>query len=548
MENQFEQLGLKEELVKAVEAMGFVEPTEVQQRAIPIILDNRDVIVRSKTGSGKTGAFSLPILHSLSGDETALILTPTRELALQIDQDIRKMKQFMSLKTTVVYGQHNMNKEIETLKDAQIITGTPGRVWDHIQQKNLKLNNVKYMVLDEADRMLDMGFFDQVIRIVKKTPEDRMTMLFSATMPPEIAKMAKRYMKAPEIIEIASETKTVDTIKQSYYRVERDEKNTILNRTLRYYQPDSCMIFCNTRIGVDRVDTYLKRKGYHSDALHGANSQSNRTRTLQRFKRGDNQILVATDVAARGLHVEDLSLVINYDVPNEKDNYIHRIGRTGRAGNGGIAISLVTKDDIMSLYEIEEHVGVLIDEEEPPTEAMADEAFENSNSKWKHKKREMPKVETESADRMKRNRKPRGKKPVDGSKTNTEDAKRSEESRSKSSYKRSDGTQRVKAGNKRPDETSRVKDDIQRSKATVTNEKARKPKSPKQPHGDARKDQATQEQPAANAYRIHVASTTKFVENQKQQSNSQTTNPVPEKAEVQQSSGLIGKITRLFKR
>ncbi|MBS7526010.1 DEAD/DEAH box helicase [Fusibacter paucivorans] len=541
MENQFEQLGLKEELIKAVDAMGFAEPTEVQQRAIPVILDNRDVIVRSKTGSGKTGAFSLPILHSLSGDEMALILTPTRELALQIDQDIRKMKQFLSLKTTVVYGQHNMSKEIETLKGAQIVTGTPGRVWDHIQQKNLKLNNVKYMVLDEADRMLDMGFFDQVIRIVKKTPEDRMTMLFSATMPPEIAKMAKRYMKAPEIIEIASDTKTVDTIKQSYYKVKREEKNTILNRTLRYYQPDSCMIFCNTRVGVDRVDTYLKRKGYHSDALHGANSQSNRTRTLQRFKRGDNQILVATDVAARGLHVEDLSLVINYDVPNEKDNYIHRIGRTGRAGNGGVAISLVTSDDIMSLYEIEEHVGVLIDEETPPTEAMADEAFENSNSKWKYKKREIPKSDSEAGERKKRNRKPRVKKPSEGAASIADDTKRMEASARAKSNKRTEEMQRPKSGSKRVEDTTRTK-------VNTTNEKVRKPRSMKQPNDDARKSRPAQQRPSENAYRIHVASTTKFVENQKQQAKSQTAKPVLEKAEAAQSTGIIGKITRLFKR
>jgi superfamily II DNA/RNA helicase len=530
MDNQFVQLGLREELIKAVEAMGFISPTEVQARAIPVILDNRDVIVRSKTGSGKTGAFSLPILNRLSGDEMALILTPTRELALQIDQDIRKMKAFLTVKTTVVYGQHNMGKEIEALKDAQIITGTPGRVWDHIQQKNLRLNNVKYMVLDEADRMLDMGFFDQVTRIVKKTPEDRMTMLFSATMPPEIAKMAKRYMKAPEIIEIASETKTVDTIKQSYYRVSRDEKNTILNRTLRYYQPDSCMIFCNTRIGVDRVDTYLKRKGYHSDALHGANTQSNRTRTLQRFKKGDNQILVATDVAARGLHVEDLSLVINYDVPNEKDNYIHRIGRTGRAGNGGIAISLVTSDDIMSLYEIEEHVGVLIDEEAPPTEAMADEAFANSNSKWKHKKREVTVSEAEDSARKKRSRKPR-------SKSDSEAYKRSSEPvRSKAKVQSISGDSQEAA--------RKPKSQKAKSAQPVSDKARREATPPKQTASPVEKPAQTA--PSTGGYRIHVASTSKFVENQKQQTTEKT--EAVKASDQSAQAGLFSKITRLFKR
>ena len=528
MENQFMELGLNEALLNAVKAMGFETPTEVQRRAIPFILDNRDVIVRSKTGSGKTGAFSLPILHRIQSGELALILTPTRELALQIDADIALMKKFMDTRTTVVYGQHNMNKETEELVDAQIITGTPGRVWDHIQQGNIDVKRIKYMVLDEADRMLDMGFFDQVVRIVKKTPEDRATMLFSATMPPEISKLAKRYMQSPEIIEIISETKTVDTIKQSYFRIERDEKQAVLDRVLKFYQPDSCMIFCNTRIAVDKVDVFLKRKGYHSDALHGANTQNSRTRTLQRFKKGDRQILVATDVAARGLHVEDLSLVINYDVPNDKDNYIHRIGRTGRAGNGGIAISFVTKDEIMSLYEIEEHVGVLIDDEEPPTEEMANQAVEASESKWKHRKRYEHKEVKESF-KEPREQRERAKGDMD----KAQSRKKPKPKHKGDEHKKSDLVEGGASPKKVVKNTQKV---------------PMKPQSKSSERDVESKNPIKTENNPPSKYKVKIESTSKFVASQ--ESVSKQNNPIqnPAKTETQSNKGILAKIKQIFKK
>lgn len=372
MKQSFNDFGLSANILKSLEELGYDTPTEVQEIAIPRVLNKDDLIVISKTGSGKTGAFGIPMLNALNKDTTspqALILTPTRELAVQVDDDLKKMSKYKPIKTTVVYGGHSMSLEIDKLtKGVEIVTGTPGRVFDHISQGHLKMNEIKYLVLDEADRMLDMGFIDQVHRIIKRIPPGRVTMLFSATMPSEIQRLCKAYMKDPFTIEIESDTKTVDTITQYYYKVEANEKRRQLHRILTVEQPESCMVFCNTRIAVDRVNEFLENKGYTCKALHGANTQSNRMKSIQQFKKGDFEVLVATDVAARGIHVDDLSLVINYDVPQDKDSYIHRIGRTGRAGNGGKAITLVTKDDLYSLYEIEEHVGVLIPEEPLPTD------------------------------------------------------------------------------------------------------------------------------------------------------------------------------------
>ncbi len=374
MNSSFKNLGVLPPILKALEEMGFEAPTEVQRMAIPHILNKEDLIVMSKTGSGKTAVFGVSMLQMTDPEglgPQGLILTPTRELAVQVDSDLKQMSKHLRHKTTAVYGQHNMNVELQALnKGVSIVTGTPGRVYDHISHGNLKTKHLRFLVLDEADRMLDMGFLDQVERIIKTLPRDRMTLLFSATIPAEIRKICREYMKNPVTIEIESQTMTVDTTQQVYYRVNNNEKNTQLNRLLLLEQPESCMIFCNTRNTVDRVQRFLSRKGYLSKVLHGDIPQVKRLNTLQQFKQGQFHLLVATDVAARGIHIDDLSLVINYDVPIEKDSYVHRIGRTGRAGNGGRAITLVTGEDIMTLYEIEEHIGAMIDEAELPSEAV----------------------------------------------------------------------------------------------------------------------------------------------------------------------------------
>lgn len=369
----FSDLGILPPILKAIEEMGFETPTEVQSRAIPHVLNKEDLIVKSKTGSGKTAVFGVSMLQMTDPDAAypqGLILTPTRELAVQIDNDIKQLAKYLQHRTTAVYGQHNMNTEIQALeKGVTIVTGTPGRVYDHITNNSLVTKHIRFLVLDEADRMLDMGFIDQVVRITKTLPKDRVTLLFSATIPDQVHEICKRYMKQPTTIEIESQTMTVDTIEQMYYRVDRNEKSNKLDHLLLVEQPESCLIFCNTRMGVDKVQRFLTRKGYSSEALHGDIPQGKRLRTMQQFKEGKFHILVATDVAARGIQVDSLSLVINYDVPNEKDSYVHRIGRTGRAGKAGRAITLVTSDDIMSLYEIEEHIGTLIRESDLPDEA-----------------------------------------------------------------------------------------------------------------------------------------------------------------------------------
>ena len=390
MNKSFSELGVSELIIKSIKEMGFEEPTEVQHNSIPYILDKKDLIVMSKTGSGKTGAFGIPLLQGVDLEvkgPQALILTPTRELAVQVDGELDKMSKHLDFKTTAVYGQHNMNTEINELKKgASVITGTPGRVHDHIKRRNLKTNNIAFLVLDEADRMLDMGFFDQVVQIIKALPRNRVTLLFSATMPPEIQRICKTYMNNPITLELGSDTKTVDTIKQVYYKVEKKEKRSELDKILKVEQPDSCIIFCNTRSEVDWVQKFFSRKGYDIGALHGGNTQNSRMKTVERFKEGKLQIIVATDVAARGLHIDDLSLVVNYDVPVEKDSYVHRIGRTGRVGNSGLAITLVTVDDMWSFYEVEEHVGVLIEELELPTAEAVKEAIANDDSEWAKKR------------------------------------------------------------------------------------------------------------------------------------------------------------------
>jgi superfamily II DNA/RNA helicase len=386
MGKTFSDLGISPSIIKAIEKMEFLEPTEVQSEAIPHVLQKKDLIVMSKTGSGKTGAFGIPIIQLVNPeikDPQCLILAPTRELIVQVDQDIRNMSKNNNLKTTPVYGQHSINIEIEALKNgASIVSGTPGRVFDHIQRKTLNTKNIKFLVLDEADRMLDMGFIDQVESIIKRLPKDRVTLLFSATMPDEIKNICRAYMKEPYTIELESDIKTVDTVNQMYYKVKYNEKNTQLNKILKVEQPESCLVFCNTRIAVERVNAFLERKGYVTAPLHGAISQNKRLQTVKKIKNGDVQIIVATDVAARGLHIDNLNLVLNYDVPVEKDSYVHRIGRTGRAGNTGKAITFVTAEDFMAFYEIEEHVGIVIYDEELPTDAYVKECVSKAEGKW----------------------------------------------------------------------------------------------------------------------------------------------------------------------
>lgn len=392
MDTTFNELGLIEPIKKALDELGFEKPTPVQEASIPKVLDQKDIIVLAKTGSGKTGAFGIPVLQNIDTElkePQAIMLTPTRELAVQVNKDLMAFNKYHSVKTTVVYGGHNMQKEIDDIhKGAQIIVGTPGRMLDHLKKGNIKTKNVKYFVLDEADRMLDMGFIDQVKSIIKALPRRRTTMLFSATMPLPIQNICKAYMFHPQTIEFEVETMTVDAITQHYYRVDRREKSKRLLDILRMKEPDRCMVFCNTKQGVDMVQRFLYQRGYMTEALHGDKTQNRRLRTIDQFKKGDIQVLVATDVAARGIHIDDMELVINFDVPEDKDSYVHRIGRTGRAGQDGLAISLVTSESIMTLYEIEEHINAMIEEMDLPTEEEVHEAMKLANGRWVQKRKD----------------------------------------------------------------------------------------------------------------------------------------------------------------
>lgn len=408
MINDFDNMGISLPILRALKEMGFESPTEVQSKAIPHILENNDVIVMSKTGSGKTAVFGVPLLQMIdpkAPGPQGLILTPTRELAVQVDSDLQRMAKYLPHKTTSVYGQHSMNVELQALRNGvSIVTGTPGRVYDHISHGNLITKNIRFLVLDEADRMLDIGFFDQVMQIVKTVPRNRLTLMFSATIPRELRRICLDYMKHPVTIEIKSHTKTVDTTQQEYYRVEERQKHFSLNRLLLLELPESCLVFCNQRHTVEEVQRFLDRKGYASRALHGDIPQVKRLKTVQQFKKGDFHVLVATDVAARGLHIDDLSLVINYDLPLQKDSYIHRIGRTGRAGSGGRAVTLVNGDQIMSLYEIEEHIGSLIAEVEFPSEEDVSEEHKAEIKKWVQSNADKRKIMQAAADsNVKRN-------------------------------------------------------------------------------------------------------------------------------------------------
>lgn len=408
----FKTLGVGEEILKAIDALGFEVPTTVQEKAIPKILEKQDLIVMAKTGSGKTGAFSIPVIQDIeaNGEVQALMIAPTRELAVQVQKDVQTFSKFTKVKSMAVYGQHSMNVELEQFKKGhEIVVGTPGRVYHHIKERKLNTSKIKYLILDEADRMLDMGFIDQMMKIIKAMPKERVTLLFSATMPPEIQRICKSYMQSPETIEIESDTKTVDTIKQEYFRVQRNEKRTQLKNLIHANHPTRCMVFCNTRIEVDKVNEFLDKQGFVSAAIHGANTQSKRMRTIENFKKGKIQIMVATDVAARGIHIDDLELVINYDVPQDKDNYIHRIGRTGRAGNGGLALTLVTSEDIMTLYEIEEHVGAMIDEEDLPEQDQIDAGKLVCDEKWGAVKKEQLEKRKQQREHDKKNPKPHNK-------------------------------------------------------------------------------------------------------------------------------------------
>ena len=363
----FSALGLSEKILEGVKAMGYVDPTPIQLRSIPLVLSGRDVIGSAQTGTGKTAAFALPILsklarHSPDRHPRALILEPTRELAAQVETSFRDYARFTDLKTTVVFGGVGYGRQNDELKaGTDTVVATPGRLLDHLEQGTVRLDKIEFLVLDEADRMLDMGFLPDVRRIIEKCPRQRHTALFSATVPPQIETLIKWAMHDPETIEIGARRSPAETVKHVIYPVSEMQKTDLLLELLKRVNFDSVIVFCRTKHGADRVAHTLKRANHAVAVLHSNRTQREREQALRGFRDGRFEVLVATDIAARGLDIADVSHVINYDVPQHPEDYIHRIGRTGRAEATGDAFTIMVAEDASHVYAIERFIGKKIE-------------------------------------------------------------------------------------------------------------------------------------------------------------------------------------------
>jgi len=358
----FSKLGLSQVMLDGVKAMGYVDPTPIQLRAIPLVLSGRDVIGSAQTGTGKTAAFALPILSKLGKHNPvgprALILEPTRELASQVETAIRDYARFTDLKVTVVYGGVGYGKQTDELRaGADVVAATPGRLLDHLEQGTLRLDQVEFLVLDEADRMLDMGFLPDVRRLVEKCPKHRHTALFSATIPPQIETLIQWAMHNPETIEIGARRTPAETVKHVIYPVSDTQKSDLLIQLLERVNYNSVLVFCRTKHGADRIAGLLKRANHAVAVLHSNRTQKEREQALEGFREGKYEVLVATDIAARGLDIADVSHVINYDVPQHPEDYIHRIGRTGRAEQTGDAYTLMVAEDAPHVFAIERFIS-----------------------------------------------------------------------------------------------------------------------------------------------------------------------------------------------
>ena len=361
----FEELGLLPELLKAVAEAGYTEPTPIQAQAIPVVLEGKDVMGGAQTGTGKTAGFVLPLLQRLARHASnspsparhpvrALILTPTRELAMQVHESVQTYGKYVPLRDLVVYGGVDIKPQTEALRrGVEIVVATPGRLLDHVEQKSVGFNFVEVLVLDEADRMRDMGFIPDIKRILALLPKERQSLLFSATFSEEIKKLADSMLRAPVLIEVARRNALTDTVTHRIHPVAQDDKRALLAHLLKRSNASQVLVFVGTKFGASRLAHYLERQGINATAIHGDKSQQQRTEALEAFKSGTVRVLVATDVAARGLDIDDLPHVINFELPHVPEDYVHRIGRTGRAGKEGDATSLVCAEERGKLAEIE---------------------------------------------------------------------------------------------------------------------------------------------------------------------------------------------------
>ena len=377
----FEDFSLSRETMKSIAEIGFEEPTPIQVSTIPIIMSGRDIVGQAQTGTGKTAAFAIPIaeMYQKGRKPFAIVLEPTRELAVQVAQEIYKIGKYKKVDVLPVYGGASIERQIKSLqRGVNVVVGTPGRVIDLLNRRILSLSEIKIVVLDEADEMLDMGFIEDMETILKTTPGERQTLLFSATIPQAIMNIAKRYMRSPEKIRVNAKDVVIPEIRQIFYEVGEENKINALSRLLDVEDPQLAIIFCHTKREVDDVSMKLSQFGYNAGAIHGDFTQARRDEVMKKFKGGMLDILVATDVAARGLDIKNVTHVINYGIPQSPDSYVHRIGRTGRAGKSGIAITLITAREYRQLRLIERTARTVIDRKKLPSQADVVKAREKN--------------------------------------------------------------------------------------------------------------------------------------------------------------------------
>ena len=367
---RFFELDLKDEILRAILDMGFEEATPIQEQAIPVALTGQDVIGQAQTGTGKTAAFSIPFLQMVTEDPVlqVLILTPTRELCIQVEKEIKKLSSYLKVRSVAVYGGQDINRQIRELKARpQIVVATPGRLMDHMNRKTIRLDNLKRVVLDEADEMLNMGFLEDIETILSACPEERHTMMFSATMKDEVKAIANKFMKDPVLVKVEAQELTVPTIEQQYFEVKEHDKFKMLCRLLDIHNPELAMVFGRTKRRVEELTEALQKLGYQAEGLHGDLTQRHRDIVMNKFRNGQINIMVATDVAARGLDVSGVTHVFNFDLPQEIDSYVHRIGRTGRAGKEGIALTFVEPRELPHLKTIEKTIQRKLDKTRLPS-------------------------------------------------------------------------------------------------------------------------------------------------------------------------------------
>lgn len=369
---ELNDMKLSQEVMKAVSDMGFEEFTPIQKNSIPLLLEGRDVIGQAQTGTGKTAAFGIPIIekvNSKSSKVQALVLCPTRELCIQVSEEISNLSKYMkNIRVMPIYGGQPIERQLRGLKQGvQIVIGTPGRVMDHMRRGSLKLDNLNFFVLDEADEMFDMGFRQDIELILQDVPEERQSLFFSATMAKEIMDFAKKYQYNPEVVKVVNKELTVPKVKQVYVELRNDIKTEILSRILDIKNPRLTVVFCNTKKKVDELTSELQSRGYFADGLHGDLKQNQRDTVMDKFRNNTIDILVATDVAARGIDVDDVDMVVNYDMPQDNEYYVHRIGRTARAGRTGTAVSFVTSREYGNLKQIEKYTKTKIEKISIPT-------------------------------------------------------------------------------------------------------------------------------------------------------------------------------------